>query len=207
MAYLLGNYVDGTKARVNLIYYREPSINVQNTYDAMIQGDVPQRVNYKGKQGILYMDTATSEIFYEYVDKALTAEELTQQDVSWLAQISTKDKVLADQLTDTDLKRLGILYPDWEVGVSYAIDDVISYHNELYKIIQAHTSQADWQPNTTASLYTKVAPAGVITEWAQPTGAHDAYNTGDQVTWNGSTWESTIDANVWEPGITGWTQL
>lgn len=43
--------------------------------------------------------------------------------------------------------------------------------------------------------------------WIQPTGAHDAYNTGDRVTWNGILWESTIDANVWEPGVSGWKQV
>ena len=43
--------------------------------------------------------------------------------------------------------------------------------------------------------------------WQQPSGAHDAYAKGDQVTHDGSTWTSTVDANVWEPG-TGdfWTR-
>ena len=40
--------------------------------------------------------------------------------------------------------------------------------------------------------------------WVAPTGAHDAYQTGDRVTHQGQTWESTIDANVWEPGVHGW---
>lgn len=43
--------------------------------------------------------------------------------------------------------------------------------------------------------------------WVQPTGAHDAYNEGDRVMWNGILWESTIDANVWEPGVSGWRQV
>ena len=43
-------------------------------------------------------------------------------------------------------------------------------------------------------------------EWVQPTGAHDAYNTGDRVTHNGSVWICTIDANVYEPGVYGWEQ-
>lgn len=43
-----------------------------------------------------------------------------------------------------------------------------------------------------------------VQPWVQPTGAHDAYNTGDWVTHNGQTWESTVDANTWEPGVFGW---
>lgn len=41
--------------------------------------------------------------------------------------------------------------------------------------------------------------------WVQPTGAHDAYALGAIVTHNGQTWESTVDGNVWEPGVFGWT--
>jgi len=48
-------------------------------------------------------------------------------------------------------------------------------------------------------LWRVAAPAGVIPEWVQPTGAHDAYNTGDRVTFEGSVYESTINDNVWSP--------
>lgn len=40
-------------------------------------------------------------------------------------------------------------------------------------------------------------------EWVQPTGAHDAYAKGSQVTHNGERYVSQIDANVWEPGMFG----
>ena len=47
-------------------------------------------------------------------------------------------------------------------------------------------------------------------EWVQPTGAHDAYAKGSQVTHNGERYISQIDANVWEPGMFGseslWTK-
>ena len=36
-------------------------------------------------------------------------------------------------------------------------------------------------------------------EWVQPTGTHDAYNTGDKVTYNGKHYTSKIDGNVWSP--------
>lgn len=42
--------------------------------------------------------------------------------------------------------------------------------------------------------------------WVQPTGAHDSYMAGDVQTHNGKTWESTIDSNVWEPGVSGWRE-
>lgn len=43
-------------------------------------------------------------------------------------------------------------------------------------------------------------------EFAQPTGAHDAYQTGDKVTYNGKHYISTMDGNVWSPDAypAGW---
>lgn len=38
-----------------------------------------------------------------------------------------------------------------------------------------------------------------IPAFVQPTGAHDAYQTGDRVTYNGHIYESTINNNVWSP--------
>jgi len=40
--------------------------------------------------------------------------------------------------------------------------------------------------------------------WRQPTGTHDAYPLGALVSHKDEDWESTVAANVWEPGVSGW---
>ena len=60
-------------------------------------------------------------------------------------------------------------------------------------------------PNLTPALWVKVSTG--IEEWVQPTGAHDAYQMGAQVLYNGEVWESTINANVWAPGVYGWVRI
>ena len=91
------------------------------------------------------------------------------------------------------------LYKAWQSGVSYLINERLNYNGILYKVIQSHTSQSDWTPDIVPALFTVVSPAGVILDWVQPTGAQDAYNIGDKVLFNGNTYESIIDANVWSP--------
>ena len=59
-----------------------------------------------------------------------------------------------------------------------------------------------WAPGV--SGWREVTTGGGIPAWVQPTGAHDAYPLGAQVTHNGKTWTSTVAANVWEPGVYGW---
>ena len=95
------------------------------------------------------------------------------------------------------------LFPMWVVGRTYAVNDRVQHGGALYKCVQAHTSQADWTPDATPALWVVVS-IDEYPEWVQPTGAHDAYNTGDKVTHNGKTWVSDVDNNVWEPGVYGW---
>ena len=98
------------------------------------------------------------------------------------------------------------LFPPWSVGKAYATGDRLQYEGTLYKCVQGHTSQADWTPPVTPALWTAVS-LDEYPAWVQPTGAHDAYSKGDKVTHNGKRWTSTADANVWEPGVYGWTEV
>ena len=105
-------------------------------------------------------------------------------------------------LEDTDALDAVELFPLWAVGVAYSVGERVQYDGKLYKVVQAHTSQADWTPPTVPALFTEVAKPGEIPVWKQPTGAQDAYNKGDKVWYpdvNTAVYESVIDSNVWSP--------
>ena len=111
------------------------------------------------------------------------------------------------QLDDAAALDAMAIYPAWEIGTAYAVNDRRRYGANLYKCVQAHTSQADWIPDVTHALWVKVS-VEEWPEWVQPTGAHDAYNTGDKVTYNGKRYVSLIDANVYSPDAypAGWEE-
>lgn len=98
-----------------------------------------------------------------------------------------------------------LAYPKWAVGKEYTKDERVRYEDVLYKVLQNHTSQADWTPDVAVSLYVRVS-IEEFPDWVQPQGAHDAYNKGDKVTHKEKHWESEIDANVYEPSVYGWTE-
>ena len=56
------------------------------------------------------------------------------------------------------------LYPVWAVGIAVAKDSRYQYNGKLYKVVQAHTTQADWTPDITPDLWTviDVTHAGTI---------------------------------------------
>ena len=78
----------------------------------------------------------------------------------------------------------------------------------LYKVLQAHTSQEQWKPDASTSLFAKVLipDSNAIPTWEQPDSTNP-YSSGDKVTHNGKTLVSDIDNNVCEPGVYGWTEL
>lgn len=182
----------------------------------------------------------------------------------------TIEGLAEDHLTDAEGLKNVELFPWYEVGVDYAVGDRFQYDGELYKVLQAHTSQQSWVPGTgTESLYVRVddihagtaddpipyngnmeltenlyytqggvlyrctrstgtavynalselvgnyvevvtsepeEPTGEeVAEWVQPDSTNP-YMMGDRVLHNGSTWESTVDNNVWEPGVYGWAE-
>lgn len=115
---------------------------------------------------------------------------------------------LRESATDEQAAAVPSLYPTWKESKAYVSGERILYNNVLYKVLQDHTSQANWTPDTAPSLFAKVLipDTNVIPEWEQPESTNP-YMTGDKVTHNGKTWESTCDNNVWEPGVYGWTEV
>lgn len=111
--------------------------------------------------------------------------------------------VRADELTPDELAALVNLYDGWMVGAAYVIGDLVAYDDQLYRVVQAHTSQADWTPDVTPALFTRMTPENVIPEWVQPTGAQDAYALDALATHNGRVWRSLMNANTYEPGVIG----
>ena len=120
--------------------------------------------------------------------------------------ISSNSEKIVSTFTDENAVKVIDLFPVWVVGIAVAKDTRYQYEGKLYKVVQAHTTQADWQPDVTPALWVKVS-LDEWPEWIQPTGAHDAYAKGDKVTHSSKKWTSDVDANTWEPGVYGWTEV
>lgn len=125
-------------------------------------------------------------------------------------------QIMAQQmeLDDETAMEIPDLYEAWEAGKAYEIGKVVKYgvnadgETQLYSVLQAHTSQVNWLPDATPSLYKAIGftDSGVPI-WTQPLGAVDAYAKGDVVSHKEKTWTSDIDANVYEPGVYGWSEV
>jgi hypothetical protein len=98
------------------------------------------------------------------------------------------------------------IYPEYEAGKAYKVGEMLTYGKndvgdpQLYKVVQAHIAQEDWIPVSTPAMY---EPIGLTAQgypiWSKPSGAHDAYNIGDIVDYNGTLYKSLTDGNAFSP--------
>lgn len=164
---------------------------------------------YSGK---IYLGVNSSVDEYE----ELRDEAIDERLISKLEEVDAKEeslnkigKIVANQVTD-DVVALSIqeFYDIWTVGVLYSVGRYITHKDILYKVLTEHTSQTDWAPDVSPSLFAKVLidPTGeTIPEWVQPDSTN-AYMTGDKVTYEGKVYESIINNNIWSPAVypAGW---
>lgn len=130
----------------------------------------------------------------------------TKADLQAAEQLRRALQMFAAELPEEQALEVATVYPRYQAGVAYPKGQYISCGTDqngdpcLYRVEQAHTSQEDWPPESTKSLYTRIGlTASGWPVWSQPTGAQDAYNTGDIVSYEGTLYESIIDGNVWSP--------
>lgn len=114
---------------------------------------------------------------------------------------------LADGADDEKLIDNKAAFPFWNPnGVQYKVGDILQDDDKLYRVVQAHRSQADWKPSLVPALFTEIS-VEEYPEWRQPTGAQDAYMKGDKCSHNAKHWISDVDNNVWEPSVYGWSEV
>lgn len=123
-------------------------------------------------------------------------------------------QMFAASLDDEKAMEVATIYDPWTAGKAYAAGEFVTYGEngvgdpQLYKVAQAHTSQTDWTPDAAASLFVAIGlDEKGYPVWSQPTGAHDAYDTGDIVDYNGTLYQSLIDGNTYSPDAypAGWS--
>lgn len=151
----------------------------------------------------------TTEL-WRYDERRMTHDEYAEmrsEEAGAVAAIAFVTMAEKGDIDDVTAGEHAELFSPWEPNVKYEAGSLRGYGGQLYRCLQAHTSQADWTPDAAASLWAKAAdPAEEWPEWSPPAGAHDAYNEGDKVSHNGKHWTSGVDGNVWEPGVYGWTE-
>lgn len=119
----------------------------------------------------------------------------------------------ANAVVRTDEEALAVkdIYPVWAAGVALAVDERVRSNNKLYRVLQAHTTQAGWEPENAPALFVEAAAAGEYREIKENMLPTEAFALGE-IGWYQSKdnlYKSLIDANVYTPDTypSGWEKV
>lgn len=93
------------------------------------------------------------------------------------------------------------LVDSWQANTDYGVDDIRKFDGQVYRCVQAHTSQDGWEPSQVPALWAikhtknKDKPKPFI----QPNGAHDAYMKDEVILFENKVYVSIMDNNVYSP--------
>ena len=215
---MYGKLIDGVIKYAPTNYLTENGkmiLNFNTNIEVMLENGFKEIINvvpsYDANTQVVTMDSYTEEATTITINYVVTAKPLTKEE-----QLENQRNLaltfFAETLSDAQALQVPMLFDEFDGnGVAYEVGKRIMFEGVLYKVIQAHTSQADWTPVAAPSLFAKVINEtidGSIPEFEQPDSTNP-YMKGDKVIFNGKVYESLIDNNVYSPEAypAGWKEI
>ena len=215
---MYGKLIDGVIKYAPTNYLTENGkmiLNFNTNIEVMLENGFKEIINvvpsYDANTQVVTMDSYTEEDTTITVNYVVTAKPLTKEE-----QLENQRNLaltfFAETLSDAQALQVPMLFDEFDGnGVAYEVGKRIVFEGVLYKVIQAHTSQAEWTPIAAPSLFAKVINEtidGSIPEFEQPDSTNP-YMKGDRVIFNGKVYESLIDNNVYSPSDypAGWKEI
>ena len=215
---MYGKLIDGVLKYAPTNYLTENGkliFNFNTNIEVMLENGFKEVINvvpsYDANTQVVTRDSYTEEDTTITVNYVVTAKPLTKEE-----QLENQRNLaltfFAETLSDAQALQVPMLFDEFDGnGVAYEVGKRILFEGVLYKVIQAHTSQAGWTPIAAPSLFAKVINEtidGSIPEFEQPNSTNP-YMKGDRVIFNGKVYESLIDNNVYSPEAypAGWKEI
>ena len=94
-------------------------------------------------------------------DNAIVKKWTMKRDMRPLSQGEISKKLIEQQINtlavdDNTALRMKSYYPEWESGVSYSVGYKVQHGGKLWRVLQAHTAQAGWEPENAVSLWEQI---------------------------------------------------
>ena len=127
-------------------------VNEYDNSEYSLAGDI---TDHRDGTVSIKMGKPTESEISEATVTALVGQNITPQRA---AKLRTVIEAAATSLSDGEATAAAELFPKWEYPYDYVVGDRVNdiSTNKLYKCVQAHTSQALWEPAATPALWVVV---------------------------------------------------
>jgi hypothetical protein len=164
-----------------------------------LESSPPDNINnYKP----VYAETAT-EITIEHWD--LQPPTVNSEAIAAILFVKS---AASGEIDEANLLEHQQLFAIWNQNWTGKQGDIVQDEGSIYRSIHNVGAGQNTKPSVTPSMWTRIGnPAEEFPEWFQPVGSHDAYQTGDKVSYDNKHFISTANGNVWQPGVYGWLEV
>lgn len=161
-------------------------------------------LNGRFTQPYLVVDSSGKRVTFIRKDNSIDKLNSIMQPVSVVFVQMAQDGTL----DDVTVSEHPYLFPEWTENWTGKAGAILRDGEALYRSLHdISTIAQNTKPSETPSMWKVVAdPAEEYPMWVQPLGAFDTYVIGDKVSHADKHWISTVNNNVWEPGIYGWEE-
>lgn len=148
----------------------------------------------------IYRDMTAEEIAATQDAAARAAAEEKRRPLTLpeVQEMLVRQRINTLTVDDATAYRMKEFYPAYEVGKTYAAGDKFIHGGELYRVLQAHTSQESWTPGvSTESLYVRIDEQHDGTKYDPiPYSGNMALESGKYYTQNGVTYLCNRDTGI-----------
>ena len=115
-----------------------------------------------------YRDATEAEVAaaVEAIEQTRATEETRPLTLEEVSRMLIESQINSLAVDDNTALRMAEFYPNWEAGQDYPEGYKVRRDGALYKVLQAHTSQEDWTPETAPSLWAEICEshAGTLSD-------------------------------------------
>lgn len=102
----------------------------------------------------------SSKFFIAEKTKEGIAEEILKNRMPYTMEEVTalliRQQINTLEVDDNTALRMTEFYPEWAAGQDYPVGFKVQRGGALYKALQAHTSQTEWEPENATALWTEI---------------------------------------------------
>lgn len=153
---------------------------------------------------------------YEIIKNVIESKDYELRDMIYkINKMYIESNITEEQKTELDeLARINANAENSYAPIQKQIDQAFSQISELKSTIEANAVGMAALKEAVEKLGAKIEtpveePKEEFPEYIQPTGAHDAYNIGDTITYNGKKYTCKMNNCVWNPDTypAGWEEV
>ena len=149
---------------------------------------------------------------FEIIKSVIKNKNFELKDILYkINKMWIESAITEEQKTELDsLARENAVAENSYAPLQEQINNANSRMDELEaRIVKLENSESSGETGEDTEPEEPIGPIEEYPEFVQPTGAHDCYNTGDKITYNGKKYICKMNGCVWAPDVypAGWEEV